>query len=155
MEPASNHTPACFTLGLQLPGFTEKSYFSKEPVFKGELCASDWLGAVGLRARCSFPASSSPALGCDSSQWRCQLKPRDWCHLFLWSAGSFVPALSRAAQCLMLGDTNWELQPSPSKRRFSLEEHNEIEARCGEVSDLTAGHSRGWAQRGDPGLSTP
>lgn len=37
LEPASNHTPACFTLGLQLPGFTEKSYFSKEPVFKEEL----------------------------------------------------------------------------------------------------------------------
>lgn len=54
LEPASNHTPACFTLGLQLPGFTEKSYFSKEPVFKEELCVSYWLGTLGLRTHCSL-----------------------------------------------------------------------------------------------------
>lgn len=95
LEAASNHTPACFTLGLQLPGFTEKSYFSKEPVFKEELCVSDWLGALGLRARRSLPASSLPALGCGSSRWL-PAEPGDWCHLSLWSAGSFIPALSRA-----------------------------------------------------------
>lgn len=69
LEAASNHTPACFTLGLQLPGFTEKSYFSKEPVFKEELCVSDWPGTRGQRAHCSLPASSSPALGCGNSRW--------------------------------------------------------------------------------------
>lgn len=157
LEAASNHTPACFTLGLQLPRFTEKSYFSKEPVFKEELCVSDWLRTLGLRARCSLPASSSPALGCGSSRWL-PAEPGDWCHLSLWSAGSFVPAPSRAellgAYCWG-GETSWEQQPGPNKWCFSLEEDNENETCCGEVSDLTAGHSRGWAKCGDPGLSTP
>lgn len=84
LEAASNHTPACFTLGLQLPGFTEKSYFSKEPVFKEELCVSDWPGTRGLRARHSLPASSSPALGCGNSRWL-PAEPGDWCHLSLVS----------------------------------------------------------------------
>lgn len=132
LEPASNHTPACFTLGLQLPGFTEKSYFSKEPVFKEELCVSDWLGALGLRAHCSLPAPSSPALGCGSSPWL-PAEPGDWCHLSLWSAGPFVPAPPRAELLPAYGwggETSWEQQPDPNKRCFSLEDDNEYEARC-------------------------
>ncbi|XP_035198717.1 serine/threonine-protein kinase Nek8 isoform X2 [Oxyura jamaicensis] len=57
LEPASNHTPACFALGLQLPGFTEKSYFSKEPVFKEDLCffrLAPSAGAEGLLFPSSF-----------------------------------------------------------------------------------------------------
>lgn len=132
LEPASNHTPACFTLGLQLPGFTEKSYFSKEPVFKEELCVSDWLRTLGLRAHYSLPASSSPALGCGSSPWL-PAEPRDWCHLSLWSVGPFVPAPPRAELLPAYGwggETSWKQQPDPNKWCFSLEEDNEYEARC-------------------------
>lgn len=59
------------------------------------------------------------------------------------------------AYCWGGGKSSWEQQPDPNKWCFSLAGDNEDEVRRGEVSDLTAGHSRGWARCGDPGLSTP
>lgn len=64
-------------------------------------------------------------------------------------------ALSGAELIAGMGESSWEQQSDPNKWCFSLSGDNEEEVRCGEVSGLTAGHSRGRARRGDPGLSTP